>query len=76
MNTFDIKRLKDKLWETAVDMRANSNLSAHDYAEPILGLIFLKFADAKYAKFEDEINKEYEARKGEGRKERRSKEGS
>lgn len=63
MNTFDIKRLKDKLWETAVDMRANSNLSAHDYAEPILGLIFLKFADAKYAKFEDEINKEYEARK-------------
>lgn len=63
MNTFDIKRLKDKLWETAVDMRANSNLSAHDYAEPILGLIFLKFADVKYAKFEKEINEEYEARK-------------
>lgn len=56
----DIKKLKDKLWETATDMRANSTLSAHDYAEPILGLIFLKFADAKYAKFEDEINNEYE----------------
>ena len=27
------------------------------------GLIFLKFADAKYAKFEMEINKEYEVRK-------------
>ena len=63
MNTIDIKRIKDKLWETAVDMRANSHLSAHDYAEPILGLIFLKFADAKYAKFEMEINKEYEVRK-------------
>lgn len=62
MNDKELKQLKDDLWKTAIDMRANSNLSAHDYAEPILGLIFLRFADAKYKKFETEIEQEFEKR--------------
>lgn len=70
MDKEQIKKLKDKLWETATDMRANSNLSAHDYAEPILGLIFLKFADAKYTRFEDEINNEFDKLKDSRREQR------
>ncbi|MDV2931850.1 class I SAM-dependent DNA methyltransferase [Enterococcus faecalis] len=62
MNDKELKKLKDDLWTTAIDMRANSNLSAHDYAEPILGLIFLRFADAKYKKFEKAIEEEFEKR--------------
>lgn len=51
-------------------MRANTGLKASEYSTPILGLIFLKFADSKYAAFEKEINDEHEKLKG-GRRERR-----
>lgn len=59
-----LKELKDKLWATADQLRANSGLKATEYAEPILGLIFLRFADVKYSKYEDEINKEFQSKKG------------
>ena len=39
---------------------------AADYAVPVLGLIFLCFADNKYAHHEPEILKEFEADKGTG----------
>lgn len=34
------KHLKDTLWETADQLRANSGLKSTEYAEPIPGLIF------------------------------------
>jgi type I restriction enzyme M protein len=42
------KTLEQKLWDVADKLRANSKLRASDYAEPVLGLIFLKFADFKF----------------------------
>lgn len=60
----NIKELKKKLWDTANDLRANSGLEYSQFSEPILGLIFLKFADNKYSQSEDEIIKEYEELKG------------
>lgn len=42
------KALKQKLWDAADKLRANSKLRASDYAEPVLGLIFLRFADFKF----------------------------
>ncbi|WP_330948768.1 class I SAM-dependent DNA methyltransferase [Virgibacillus sp. MG-45] len=65
--------LKKNLWEVADELRANSGLKASAYSTPVLGLIFLKFADAKYEQFEDEIVKEYEALKG-GRREKKIEE--
>lgn len=59
-----LKELKDKLWATADQLRANSGLKATEYAEPILGLIFLRFADVKYAQHEEEINNEFNKLKG------------
>ena len=44
----DIKQLEDRLWEAADHLRANSPLRLNEFAEPVLGLIFLKFADVKF----------------------------
>jgi len=64
MTNKQLKNLKDTLWTTADQLRANSGLKSTEYAEPILGLIFLRFADVKYSKFEAEIHAEYEKTKG------------
>lgn len=64
MTNKQLKNLKDTLWTTADQLRANSGLKSTEYAEPILGLIFLRFADVKYSKFEPEIKAEFEKVKG------------
>lgn len=64
MTNKQLKNLKDTLWTTADQLRANSGLKSAEYAEPILGLIFLRFADVKYSKYESEIKEEYEKNKG------------
>jgi len=73
LNQERLNNLKKNLWETADELRANSGLKASSYSIPVLGLIFLKFADAKYAQYKDEIIKEYEALKG-GRREKKIEE--
>ncbi len=64
MTNKQIKNLKDTLWATADQLRANSGLKSTEYAEPILGLIFLRFAEVKYSKYEAAIKAEYEKNKG------------
>lgn len=73
MNRESLNQLKKQLWEVADELRANTGLKASAYSTPVLGLIFLKFADTKYSQFEDEINREFEALKG-GRREKKIKE--
>ena len=41
----DLKELQSKLWEAADQLRANSGLKASEYASPVRGLIFLRYAD-------------------------------
>jgi hypothetical protein len=45
----------NRLWETADELRANSHLKAAEYSIPVLGLIFLKFADSRFAQTEAEL---------------------
>lgn len=59
-----LKELTANLWKSADDLRANSDLKASEYSTPVMGLIFLKFADNKYHRYADEIVKEYEERLG------------
>lgn len=59
-----IKQLEKDLWAAADNLRANSGLKSSEYATPVLGLIFLKFADNNYRKYEAEIVAEYEKLKG------------
>ena len=61
LNAEQIKQLEADLWSSADTLRANSGLKSSEYATPILGLIFLKFADNKYRHLEPEILAEYTA---------------
>jgi type I restriction enzyme M protein len=40
--------IADRLWNAADRLRANTPLRAFEYSVPVLGLIFLKFADQKF----------------------------
>jgi type I restriction enzyme M protein len=64
MTNDQLKKLEDNLWASANSLRAYGGIKAADYAVPVLGLIFLRFADNKYSHFEAEILKEHEADKG------------
>jgi len=41
--------LEKRLWDAADQFRANSGLKAQEYSGPILGLIFLRFAQARFS---------------------------
>jgi type I restriction enzyme M protein len=73
MNSEELKKLENNLWQTADTLRANSDLKSSEYSTPVLGLIFLRFADNKYSQFEDEINREYKKLKGSRREKPLSK---
>jgi len=64
MNKEQLKKLERDLWAAADKLRANSDLKASEYSTPVLGLIFLKFADNKYRQHEDAILAEYSKLKG------------
>lgn len=64
MNRHQLKKLEVDLWAAADKLRANSDLKASEYSTPVLGLIFLKFADNKYSQHEAAIDQEYLKLKG------------
>jgi type I restriction enzyme M protein len=47
--------LERRLWDAADELRANSKLKASEYSVPVLGLIFLKFADNRFAAVQQEL---------------------
>jgi len=42
--------LEKRLWDAADQFRANSGLSASQYSQPVLGLIFLRFGEVRFSK--------------------------
>lgn len=64
MNKEQLKKLERDLWAAADKLRANCDLKASEYSTPVLGLIFLKFADNKNRQQEDAILAEYSKLKG------------
>lgn len=73
MTDQELKKLKDDLWHSADVLRAGAHLAANKYGQPILGLIFLRYADILFKQHKDEIMAEYEKYKG-GRMEKTIKE--
>lgn len=61
------KQLQDNLWAAAEQLRANSSLKLNEISEPILGLIFLKFADVRFQIAKQEIESERKQIQQEGR---------
>jgi type I restriction enzyme M protein len=47
--------IEKRLWSAADELRANSKMRSADYSAPVLGLIFLRYADAKFAQAEKEL---------------------
>lgn len=47
-----IAELEKRLWDVADELRANSDLKSSEYSPPVLGLIFLKYADYRFTKQE------------------------
>jgi type I restriction enzyme M protein len=52
---FDLAELEGRLRVAADELRANSTLKASEYSVPVLGLIFLKFAEVRFLKAEREL---------------------
>jgi type I restriction enzyme M protein len=50
--------IEKRLWDAADELRANSRLKASEYSVPVLGLIFLRYADHRYARADQEIRAE------------------
>ena len=48
----DNAALEKRLWDAADQFRANSGLKSQEYSAPVLGLIFLRFAEARFAAHE------------------------
>ncbi len=64
MTDKELKKLKDNLWHAADVLRAGAHLAANKYGQPILGLIFLRYADILFKRHTAEINAEFEKYKG------------
>ena len=64
MTDLELKKLKDDLWHAADVLRSGAHLAANKYGQPILGLIFLRYADILYKQHKEEILAEYEKLKG------------
>lgn len=54
------KETEDRLWDVANELRANSGLKASEYSVPVLGLIFLRYADFKFSQAVEELKQERE----------------
>lgn len=64
MTDQELKKLKDNLWHSADMLRASAHLSANKYGQPILGLIFLRYADILFKQHKAKIDEEFNKYKG------------
>src|SRR5664280_229746 len=55
--------LEKRLWDAADDLRANSKLKSSEYSVPVLGLIFLRYADHKFAEAEKHLSQKVSGRR-------------
>src|SRR5688500_1442465 len=55
--------LEKRLWGADDELRANSKLKSSEYSVPVLGLIFLRYADHKFAKANEKVASEGSGRR-------------
>src|SRR2546425_2633951 len=51
----DLHAIERRLWDSADELRANSGLKESEYSIPVLGLIFLKYADSRFSGAEADL---------------------
>lgn len=62
-----IAELERRLWNVADELRANSDLKSAEYSAPVLGLIFLKYADYRFSKQEKILSEKASGRRKTGK---------
>ncbi|MCE3014647.1 MAG: N-6 DNA methylase [Pirellula sp.] len=62
-----------RLWSAADEFRANSELKSSEYATPILGLIFLRYADHRFTQAEKELEGKGSGRRAIGKEDYQAK---
>ncbi|MCT7950731.1 type I restriction-modification system subunit M [Ancylothrix sp. C2] len=65
--------IEKRLWEAADELRANSKLKPSEYSVPVLGLIFLLYADYKFTLVEQELAGKSSRRRSVGKEDYQAK---
>jgi type I restriction enzyme M protein len=52
---FDLKEVEQRLWKAADQLRANSGLMPSQYSGPVLGLLFLRYAESRFGEAEKSL---------------------
>lgn len=53
------QELVKRLWATADQLRANSELTSAEYKSPVLGLVFLRFVDHKFSAAKEQLETQH-----------------
>ena len=62
MDSTDLAEVQRTLWAAADELRANSSLAANEYRGPVLGLIFLAYAEFRFDQVREEVESHATAR--------------
>ncbi|ENB4343113.1 N-6 DNA methylase [Vibrio parahaemolyticus] len=63
----NIEAIEKRLWKSADNLRANSELASNEYFLPVMGLIFLRHAYSRYLAVKEDIIAELPSRGGKTR---------
>ena len=55
----ELNELFNSLWTAADELRANSKLRSTQYSTPVLGILFLRYADYKFEEATRKLNEKY-----------------
>lgn len=62
MKTTDLAKVRATLWSAADELRANSKLTPVQYRDPVLGLVFLAYAENRFETVREEVEANSSAR--------------
>jgi type I restriction enzyme M protein len=65
--------IEKRLWASADELRANSKLKSSEYSVPVLGLIFLRYADHRFTQAETELKGKGTGRRAIGKEDYQAK---
>ncbi len=63
MSFKNIQELEKRLWNAADELRANSELTSQEYSRPVLGLIFLRYAEHRFVLAKEQIEAKQSSRR-------------
>jgi type I restriction enzyme M protein len=64
MKAEDLREVQRVLWAAADEMRANSSLAPAEYRGPVLGLVFLAYAEKRFDEVTPELQSKQSNRRG------------